>query len=61
LLFSIDGRSAEEVAALMGASQTTTRSRVFFARRALRSLIKEDPGLSDMANNLFGPRQEGQS
>ena len=54
LLFSIDGRSAEEVAALMGASQTTTRSRVFFARRALRSLIKSDPALSDMAANLFG-------
>lgn len=58
LLFSIDGRSADEVAALMGASQTTTRSRVFFARRALRALIKEDAGLSDMAANLFGPRQE---
>ena len=61
LLFSIEGRSAEEVAALMGASQTTTRSRVFFARRALRSLVKEDPGLSDMATNLFGQRQEAES
>jgi RNA polymerase sigma-70 factor (ECF subfamily) len=61
LLFSIEGRSAEEVAALMGASQTTTRSRVFFARRALRSLVKEDPGLSDMATNLFGQRREAES
>jgi RNA polymerase sigma-70 factor (ECF subfamily) len=58
LLFTIDGRTAEEVAALMGASQTTTRSRVFFARRALRALIHEDRDLSEMANSLFGERQE---
>jgi RNA polymerase sigma-70 factor (ECF subfamily) len=58
LLFTIEGRPVEEVAALMGASQTTTRSRVFFARRALRALIREDRDLSEMATNMIGQRRE---
>jgi len=57
LLFAIEGRPVEEVAALMKASQTTTRSRVFFARRALRKLISADPSLSELAGSLFGKRQ----
>ncbi len=61
LLFTIDGRPVEEVAALTGASQTTTRSRVFLARRALRALISADPDLSQMAESLFGRRREGTS
>lgn len=64
LLFAIEGRPVEEVAALMGASQTTTRSRVFFARRALRKLIAVDPALSEMAATLVDAgerREEGTS
>ncbi len=53
VLFVVEGRPVEEVAALMGASQTTTRSRVFFARRALRKLIAADPELSEMASTLL--------
>lgn len=49
LLFVVEGRPVEEVAALMGATQTATRSRVFFAKRELRALIAQDPELSDMA------------
>jgi RNA polymerase sigma-70 factor (ECF subfamily) len=60
LLFTVDGRPVEEVAALMGASQTTTRSRVFFARRSLRTLIAADADLSEMATSLMGLRKEGQ-
>lgn len=58
LLFAVEGRAVEEVAALMGASQTTTRSRVFFARRALRSLIHADPELKELAIALLGRRRE---
>jgi RNA polymerase sigma-70 factor, ECF subfamily len=61
LLFTIEGRSVEEVAALMGASQTATRSRVFFARRALRALISDDPALSDLAVSLLGARRKDES
>jgi RNA polymerase sigma-70 factor (ECF subfamily) len=57
LLFTVEGRSVEEVAALMGASQTATRSRVFFARRALRALIADDPALTDLATSLLGKRR----
>ena len=54
LLFAVDERPVEEVAALMGASQTATRSRVFFARRELRRLIAGHADLSSWANTLFG-------
>jgi RNA polymerase sigma-70 factor (ECF subfamily) len=46
LLYVVEGHSIEEVAALMDASQTATRSRVFFARRELRRLLCADPRLS---------------
>ena len=61
ILFTIEGRPVEEVAALMESSQTTTRSRVFFARRALRALIREDPDLCELATNMMGERREGRS
>jgi RNA polymerase sigma-70 factor, ECF subfamily len=58
VLFAIEGRPVAEVAALTGASQTTTRSRVFFARRALRKLICADPALTELAASLVGEREE---
>ena len=58
MLFAIEGRSVEEVAALMGASQTATRSRVFFARRELRALIAADPRLCALADDVLGQRKE---
>ena len=45
LLYVVEGHSIEEVASLMGASQTATRSRIFFARRELRKLLHADPRL----------------
>ena len=54
VLFAVEGRPVEEVAALMGASQSTTRSRVFFARRELRSLIAADPELTELASDMLG-------
>jgi RNA polymerase sigma-70 factor (ECF subfamily) len=59
LLFAVEGRSVEEVAALMGASQTATRSRVFFARRELRKLIAADPDLRELAEAMLGGRAVG--
>ena len=54
LLFAVEGRPVEEVAALMGATQTATRSRVFFARRELRALIAADPRLCALAEAMLG-------
>lgn len=53
LLCGVEGRSAADVAALMGASEVATRSRVFLARRELRALIAKDAVLSTMADALF--------
>lgn len=58
LLFVLEERPIAEVAALTGASQTATRSRIFFARRELRRLIKEDPALLDLASVLVERRRE---
>lgn len=60
LLFAVEGQPVEEVAALMGASQTATRSRVFFARRELRALIEADPPLRDLAAALVRPRRRSE-
>jgi RNA polymerase sigma-70 factor, ECF subfamily len=45
LLYVLEEHSIEEVASLMGASQTATRSRIFFGRRELRKLLGADPRL----------------
>lgn len=58
LLYVIDGRSVEEIAALMNATRTATRSRMFFARRELRALIAGDPELSEWAKGML-PRAAG--
>lgn len=56
LLFVLEEKSVEEIAALMRATQTATRSRMYFARRELRKLILKDPELSAMAEVLLGER-----
>jgi RNA polymerase sigma-70 factor (ECF subfamily) len=61
LLYVVEGRSVEEVAALMRATQTATRSRTFFARRELRKLIASDPELSELAATLLEGPGEGRA
>jgi RNA polymerase sigma-70 factor (ECF subfamily) len=58
LLYVMEDRSVEEIAALMGASQTATRSRMYFARRELRKLIRADAELRELAAGLLGARPE---
>jgi RNA polymerase sigma-70 factor (ECF subfamily) len=48
VLHVVDGRSIGEVAALMGATEAGTKSRVFFGRRALMARISRDPALRDL-------------
>ena len=47
LLHVVDGHPMEEVAALMSASRTATKSRVFWARRELLRRARRDPALRD--------------
>jgi RNA polymerase sigma-70 factor (ECF subfamily) len=58
LLYVVEGHPIEEVAALMSASQTATRSRIFFARRELRKLLASDPRLSEHVSALLEARGE---
>jgi RNA polymerase sigma-70 factor (ECF subfamily) len=53
LLYVVEGHSVEEVASLMGASQTATRSRIFFARRELKKLLGSDPRISAHVASLL--------
>jgi RNA polymerase sigma-70 factor, ECF subfamily len=48
LLHVVDDRPIAEVAALMGATEAATKSRVFWARRALLARVARDPGLADL-------------
>jgi RNA polymerase sigma-70 factor, ECF subfamily len=59
LLYVVEGRPIEEVAALMKATQTATRSRTFFARRELRKLIGSDAHLRELASALLESAGEG--
>lgn len=52
VLHVIDGHSVAEVAAMMGASAVTTRSRVMWARRALIARLREDPLLADLVEDV---------
>jgi RNA polymerase sigma-70 factor, ECF subfamily len=46
VLYAIEERSIDEIAALMGASKTATRSRIFWARRTLMRRMRRDPQLA---------------
>lgn len=48
LLFSVEGRSIEEIAALMDASTMAVKSRIFLARRQLMAHASKDAVLSEM-------------
>jgi RNA polymerase sigma-70 factor (ECF subfamily) len=43
LLYTVEGYSIEEVAALMRASRAATKSRIWFARRELLRRVRHDP------------------
>ena len=55
-LHVLDARPLEEVAALTGATVAATRSRVYWARRALRASAKRDPLLSGWIERLEAAR-----
>jgi len=54
ILHVIEGHPMEEVAALVGASVTATKSRVFLARRTLLARIAKDPALEHLGRKNGG-------
>jgi RNA polymerase sigma-70 factor, ECF subfamily len=61
LLYVVEERSYKEIAALMRATQTATRSRMYFARRELRKAIRRDPALRELAAAVLGDAPETRS
>jgi len=61
MLYVMEDRSVEEVAALMSATQTATRSRMYFARRELRKLISSDAELRDWSSALLNRSAGGRA
>jgi RNA polymerase sigma-70 factor (ECF subfamily) len=53
VLFQVEGRSMDEVAALMDAGLSATKSRVMWARRKLYARLGKDPRAQDWAGELM--------
>jgi RNA polymerase sigma-70 factor (ECF subfamily) len=47
VLYVIEGYTVDEIAVLVGASKTATRSRIFWGRRALLRALQRDPAFAD--------------
>jgi RNA polymerase sigma-70 factor (ECF subfamily) len=47
ILYVIEGHTVDEIAVLVGASRTATRSRIFWGRRALLRALQRDPAFAD--------------
>jgi RNA polymerase sigma-70 factor (ECF subfamily) len=59
LLFQVEGRAMEEVAALMDAGLSATKSRVMWARRKLFARLEKDPRAKPWLSELSGAGREG--
>lgn len=55
IMHVLEGHSIEVVAAMMGASRVTTRSRVFWARTALVARARRDPELKELVSKEGAP------
>jgi RNA polymerase sigma-70 factor (ECF subfamily) len=53
VLFQVEGRGMDEVAALMDAGLSATKSRVMWARRKLYARLAKDPRAQDWAGELM--------
>jgi RNA polymerase sigma-70 factor (ECF subfamily) len=55
VLHVFDGRPVDEVAAIVGASVVATKSRIFWARRALLARARKDPALLELCRSERQP------
>jgi RNA polymerase sigma-70 factor, ECF subfamily len=59
VLYQVEGRSMEEVAALMDSGVSTTKSRVMWARRKLFARLARDPRARDWLDEMAGEGAQG--
>jgi RNA polymerase sigma-70 factor (ECF subfamily) len=54
LLYTVEGYSIEEVAALTGSGKAATKSRIWFARRELLAMVQGRPELREFTSAMGG-------
>lgn len=59
VLHEIEGKSPAEIAELVDAPVLTVRTRLFYARRELSEMMRDEPALAQLAAELAGDDREG--
>jgi RNA polymerase sigma-70 factor (ECF subfamily) len=59
VLHEIEGKSPAEIAELVDAPVLTVRTRLFYARRELAEMMRDEPALAQLAAELAGDDREG--
>jgi len=60
VLHEIEGLPPAEIAEIVGAPVLTVRTRLFYARRELAELMRDEPVLAQLAEELAAGKSEGQ-
>jgi RNA polymerase sigma-70 factor (ECF subfamily) len=55
VLHELEGMSPNEIAKVVGAPVLTVRTRLFYARRELIAMLREEPALAAVADQLADP------
>lgn len=58
ILHEIEGMAPADIAEIVGAPVLTVRTRLFYARRELAEMLREEPTLSALADDMASPRQK---
>lgn len=57
ILHELEGMAPADIANIVGAPVLTVRTRLFYARRELAEMLREEPTLSALADDMAAPRQ----
>jgi RNA polymerase sigma-70 factor (ECF subfamily) len=60
ILHEIEGRSPAEIAEVVDAPVLTVRTRLFYARRELDAMLRDEPALAQLADELEAARERKQ-
>lgn len=59
ILHELEGVAPAEIAQIVGAPVLTVRTRLFYARRELAAMLREEPALAALADSLLGTGSRG--
>lgn len=58
ILHELEGMAPADIANIVGAPVLTVRTRLFYARRELAEMLREEPTLAALADDMAAPRQK---